>query len=195
MLNISCHSSIGFEWLHNFAINEKDDYIPPNKYSIILDHCDFFLYDKIRDLILLRQKYVELKKLKDNIQWISGDWENKKRVANQTYKVIYDNLCKESDSKRIQLEAKLKELKEKYPTDAIKLYDESEDEYREFFEASDKCEKAYNDFENAYNEYLEEREVYKEMKRKYRTVKIQYNNLVNICTNLHNIKLSYKWIQ
>lgn len=62
------HSSSGFEFLHTFAtLDEIDTADPHDKYLIVLKQCDFFCYDKLKDLIILKNKHTEMHTLFDGI--------------------------------------------------------------------------------------------------------------------------------
>jgi len=50
------HASMGFEYLHTYATLDEIDIVDPqDKYLFVLKQCDFFCYDKLKELI--EQKY------------------------------------------------------------------------------------------------------------------------------------------
>ena len=50
--------SAGFEYLHEYAINceSNEICIPEDKYEITLEQCEFFKYDKLKNLLV--KKYI-----------------------------------------------------------------------------------------------------------------------------------------
>ena len=63
------HSSIGFDFLHTYAtLDEIDITDPQDKYLFVLKQCDFFCYDKLKELV--EKKYgfrTDVSEVKDNI--------------------------------------------------------------------------------------------------------------------------------
>lgn len=57
------HSSIGFEYLHTFATMDEVD-VPnlTDRFLLVIKQCDFFMYDKLKDLIIIKHKHIQIRK-------------------------------------------------------------------------------------------------------------------------------------
>jgi hypothetical protein len=95
------HASTGFEFLHSFAtLDEIDITDPLDKYPFVLKQCDFFCYDKLKELVerkySFRADMVEAKDILDKPKKIGLSY-----VGGFSLKVIWEETFDQVDHGRL----------------------------------------------------------------------------------------------